>query len=71
VIAKVGFGLLIQKVAKLRTAFDVQAGLTTSPEPLWIDGERHSDATLPASFAAMRTEPDPAEPGLQARATQP
>lgn len=49
VVAKVGFGILIQKVAKLRTAFDVMAGLETHPESLWINGERQSDALYPAS----------------------
>ena len=42
VVAKVAFGLQIQKVAKLRTAFDAQTGLASHPEPLWINGERHS-----------------------------
>jgi bacteriorhodopsin len=62
VVAKVAFGLLIQKVAKLRTAFDVQAGLETHPETLWINGERHSDALDPASIdpvASPRRDPVP------------
>lgn len=50
VVAKVGFGVLLHKVAKLRTAFDVQAGIDTHPETLWIDGMRQSDALLPASL---------------------
>lgn len=49
VVAKVVFGLQIQKVAKLRTAFDVQAGLEAHAETLWMDGERHSDAHAPVS----------------------
>lgn len=57
VVAKVGFGLLIQKVAKLRTAFDVQTGLETHPETLWINGERHSDALYPASADPIGSEP--------------
>lgn len=57
VVAKVGFGLLIQQVAKLRTAFDVQTGLATHPETLWVNGERHSDALHPASA-------DPVDSGL-------
>ena len=48
VIAKVGFGLLIHKVAKLRTAFDVEAGIDTHPETLWVDGDKQSDAIAPA-----------------------
>jgi bacteriorhodopsin len=61
VVAKVGFGLLIQKVAKLRTAFDVQTGLETHPETLWINGERHSDALYPASSSASSASADPLE----------
>ena len=49
VVAKVGFGVLLHKVAKLRTAFDVQTGLDSHPETLWIDGLRQSDALLPPS----------------------
>jgi bacteriorhodopsin len=60
VVAKVGFGLLIQKVAKLRTAFDVQTGLDTHPETLWVNGERHSDALYPASADAVHSDPVPA-----------
>ena len=56
VVAKVGFGLLIQKVAKLRTAFDVQTGLDTHPETLWVDGERHSDALYPASAEPVHAD---------------
>lgn len=56
VAAKVGFGLLIQKVAKLRTAFDVQTGLDTHPETLWVNGERHSDALYPASADPVQSE---------------
>jgi bacteriorhodopsin len=56
VAAKVGFGLLIQKVAKLRTAFDVQTGLDTHPETLWVDGERHSDALSPSSAEPVHAD---------------
>jgi bacteriorhodopsin len=52
VVAKVVFGLLIQKVAKLRTAFEVEAGLETHQEAIWIDGERHSGALLPIAAGA-------------------
>lgn len=57
VVAKVVFGLQIQKVAKLRTAFDVQAGLETHPETLWINGERHSDALYPAPLDPQSSSP--------------
>jgi bacteriorhodopsin len=56
VIAKVGFGLLIQKVAKLRTAFDAITGLETHPQSLWIDGERLSDAVHVASTGPDRSD---------------
>lgn len=68
VVAKVGFGLLIQKVAKLRTAFDVLTGLEPHRESLWIDGERQSDALRPpgADTARLRTEDGLPEPRLDA-----
>jgi bacteriorhodopsin len=47
VLAKVGFGVLVHKVAKLRTAEDVAAGEDTHPEAVWISNEKHSDAVLP------------------------
>ena len=57
VIAKVGFGVLIHRVAKLRTAFDVEAGLDTHPETLWVDGARVSDALYPPSADAVEPMP--------------
>jgi bacteriorhodopsin len=47
VIAKVGFGLLVHKVAKLRTAEDVAAGVDTHPEPVWSSHVHKSDGVLP------------------------
>ena len=47
VVAKVGFGVLIHKVAKLRTAEDVVAGVDTHPESLWRSNVHLSDAVLP------------------------
>lgn len=47
VIAKVLFGILIHKVATLRTAADVESGEDTHPEPVWVDSVHHSDAVLP------------------------
>jgi hypothetical protein len=52
VVAKVLFGVLVHKVAKLRTAADVAAGEDTHPEPVWVDGVHHSDAVLPVTPAA-------------------
>ncbi|WP_210503917.1 bacteriorhodopsin [Nocardioides xinjiangensis] len=48
VIAKVGFGMLVHKVAKLRTAADVAAGDETHPEPVWVNSVHHSDGVQPA-----------------------
>jgi bacteriorhodopsin len=47
VVAKVGFGALMHKVAKLRTAEDVAAGEETHPESVWMSREKQSDAVLP------------------------
>ncbi|HEU4675063.1 MAG TPA: bacteriorhodopsin [Motilibacteraceae bacterium] len=52
VLAKVGFGVLIHKVAKLRTAADVRAGEETHPEPIWISGELVAPAR-PAGAEAL------------------
>ncbi|MCZ2827338.1 bacteriorhodopsin [Modestobacter sp. VKM Ac-2986] len=48
VVAKVGFGVLVHKVAKLRTAEDVVAGVDTHPEAVWVGNVEHSRAVLPA-----------------------
>jgi hypothetical protein len=47
VVAKVGFGILTHKVAKLRTAEDVVAGVDTHPEPVWSSNVHKSDGVLP------------------------
>jgi bacteriorhodopsin len=47
VVAKVGFGVLVHKVAKLRTAEDVAAGVDTHPEPVWSSHVHKSDGVLP------------------------
>lgn len=57
VTAKVGFGLLLHKIAKLRTASDVNAGLETHPETLWIDGERQSSAPTPETIEHASAAP--------------
>ena len=48
IIAKVGFGALIHKIAKQRTAEDVDAGEDTHPESVYISGAKESGAILPA-----------------------
>ena len=47
VLAKVGFGVLVHKVAKLRTAEDVAEGLESHPEDVWVSNVKHSDGVLP------------------------
>jgi bacteriorhodopsin len=47
VVAKVGFGSLIHKVAKLRTAEDVVKGEESHPEDVWISSVKHSSGVLP------------------------
>jgi bacteriorhodopsin len=51
VVAKVGFGAMIHKVAKLRTADDVRAGTGTHPEEVWISHVKQADAWPPAAAA--------------------
>ncbi|MBW4042265.1 MAG: bacteriorhodopsin [Acidobacteria bacterium] len=45
VAAKVVFGLLLLRVARVRTAADVLAGEDVHPESIWIDQLRQSDGT--------------------------
>lgn len=47
ILAKVGFGMLIHKVAKLRSAEDVDAGLDVSPEAIYISQVKSAPAALP------------------------
>ncbi len=44
VMVKIGFGSLIHRVAKLRTAEDVRAGDDVHPESIWISSVKQSDA---------------------------
>ena len=48
IAAKVGFGAMIHKIAKMRTAEDVNAGEETHPESVWISSVKYSDAVQPA-----------------------
>ncbi|MEI4273157.1 bacteriorhodopsin [Klenkia sp. LSe6-5] len=52
VLAKVGFGVLVHKVAKLRTAADVEAGLTPHPEPVFVSQVQLAAAVLPPTTGA-------------------
>lgn len=60
VVAKVGFGSLIHKIAKLRTAEDVASGVETHPEGVFVSREKKSSAILP-----------PNEPATESRAGTP
>ncbi|WP_221349420.1 bacteriorhodopsin [Streptomyces beigongshangae] len=51
VVAKVGFGAMIHKVAKLRTADDVRAGTETHPEEIWVSHVKQSEAWPPVAAA--------------------
>ncbi|WIB33254.1 MULTISPECIES: bacteriorhodopsin [unclassified Curtobacterium] len=55
IVAKVGFGVLIHKVAKLRTAADVRDHEDTHPESVWWSSVKASDAVLPPLEASDRT----------------
>ncbi len=47
ILAKVGFGMLIHKVAKLRSAEDVDAGLDVTPEATYVSQVKVAPALLP------------------------
>jgi bacteriorhodopsin len=55
IVAKVGFGSMIHKIAKLRSAEDVRTGVDTLPESLWISSEKLADGTLPPVITATAT----------------
>jgi bacteriorhodopsin len=52
IIAKVGFGAMIHKVAKLRTAEDMNAGVQTHDEPVYVAHELQA-APRPAVATAL------------------
>lgn len=60
IIAKVGFGALVHKVAKVRTADDARAGLDIHPESTWISSIKKADAALPPVHATVsQSSPSP------------
>ncbi|TFV48159.1 rhodopsin [Blastococcus sp. TF02A-35] len=63
VVAKVGFGVLTHKVAKLRTAEDVRKGVDTHPEAVWSSHVHKSDAVLPPVRGAGAPAGDGRRPG--------
>ncbi|PZE27917.1 bacteriorhodopsin [Curtobacterium sp. MCBD17_028] len=54
IAAKVGFGAMIHKVAKLRTAADVRDHEDTHPESVWWSSVKVSDAVLPPLSESVR-----------------
>ncbi|KQO64277.1 bacteriorhodopsin [Curtobacterium sp. Leaf261] len=53
IVAKVGFGSLIHKIAKTRSAIDVTRGIDTLPESIWISSEKLADGVT----ARLETPP--------------
>jgi bacteriorhodopsin len=47
VAAKVGYGALLHRVARIRSVFDVATGLDAHPESIWIDQRKLSDGLTP------------------------
>ncbi|MEB0303469.1 hypothetical protein, partial [Mucilaginibacter sp. 5C4] len=47
IVAKIWFGGVLHRVAKLRTAEDVRAGRDVHPEAIWISSVKQSDAGKP------------------------
>lgn len=56
IVAKVGYGAMIHKIAKLRSAEDVRDGVDTLPEALWISSEKLSDGTIPNTATAHHAQ---------------
>ncbi|WP_432497546.1 bacteriorhodopsin [Kineococcus gypseus] len=61
IAAKVGFGALIHKVAKLRTAEDVNAGEQTHPEEVWISSVKESEGVQPVLKGVLAPGADDAD----------
>ncbi|CAL9334489.1 bacteriorhodopsin [Streptomyces sp. Tu 3180] len=61
IVAKVGFGAMIHKVAKMRTAEDVRSGTETHPEEVWISSVKQADAWPPvaAALTGHSAHPEP------------
>lgn len=69
IAAKVGFGVLIHKVAKLRTAQDVNARLDDHPESIWVSSVKYSDAIAPLEVdATTKRTPTPKAGGSRSAA---
>lgn len=73
ITVKLGFGSLIHRVAKLRTAEDVRAGNDVHMEAIWISSIKQSDAGLPVVVyipeGSAVHHPRPKPPGANATAS--
>lgn len=61
VVAKVGYGLLLHRVARTRTAFDVTAGIDTHPESIWMEQVKLADGVV-ADARPSRQGREPVDP---------
>lgn len=63
IIAKVGFGAMIHKVAKMRTAENVRSGTEPHPEGVWISSVKQADAWPPvaAALTGHSAHPEPVQ----------
>ncbi|MFS4506170.1 bacteriorhodopsin [Clavibacter sp. Sh2141] len=59
IAAKVGFGVLIHKVAKLRTAEDIAKGEDEHPESIWTSSVKRASAILPPVKGGSASPHDP------------
>ena len=68
IAAKVGFGVLIHKVAKLRTAEDVNARTDDHPESVWVSSVKYSNAVQPPEVdtATNKSRSAPSKPPASA-----
>lgn len=62
IVAKVAFGEAIHKVAKVRSADDVNSGEDVHPESTWLDSVKRASAVLPPVAEAPRTSPGASAP---------
>jgi bacteriorhodopsin len=51
VVAKVGYGVLLHRVARIRTASDVVRGTDTHPESIWLEQVKLADGVTPPARA--------------------
>lgn len=71
VAAKVGFGALVHRVAKLRTAEDLDADVDSHPESVWISNVRYGEGMLPPVRPGGRPTVGSGEPSSRREASLP